>query len=356
MARKNRAANRAANREPTVEQKEQDEFIEELAGDDFNPDLDEADEETGEGEDENEEVTELEEREEEVEAKAKTEPNVKIEEEGDEAGKQKEVTSLDDDEDAGEEGDEAGVTKTPEELEAEAKAKAEEAPKPEPTAEELEAQRKAEEAKVKTPEEIAAEKEAETQKPLTDEEAAQVFTEWRQTTEELLAQHHYALTQEQIDEFEENPAAFIPKAMSRVYMDSISAAFNQFTNYLPRMVGMVLEQRESMNAAEKAFFDKWPDLLNHRDAVLRLGQAYRSANPSASMDDFINEVGAQTMVALRLNPANGNGAMQQQQTKPKPFKPAVETPSSGGPKKREGNVFEQLSQDFDMLEEEADFE
>lgn len=350
MARKNRAANRAASvgKEPSPEQKEQSDFIEEVADEDFNPDMDEVEEEDESGDETGDEITQLEEkREAEVVETTTADPVVKTEAEGKkEAGKQAEVTSLDDTEDEDEVA--AGeTTKTSKEIEAEAKKTAEEAKaKPEPTAEEVEAQR-LEAAKAKVAVEV---------KPLTDEEAGQVFTEWRQTTEELLAQHHYALTPEMIEEYEENPAALIPKLMSRVYMDSISAAFNQFTNYLPRMVGMVLEQRESMNAAEKAFFDKWPDLLNHRDAVLRLGQSYRGANPQASMDDFINEVGAQTMVALRLNPANANGGMTQQQAAPaakKAFKPAVDTPSGGAPKK-EGNVFEQLSNDFDMIEEELD--
>lgn len=347
MSRKNRAANRAAGRNPEEEKKEQDDFIEEVAGEDFGEDGDV--EEAEEEEKQDGEVTELDEGEQkrEVEAPVVTEaaPVVKTDEaEGKkEAGKQEEVTSL------GDEEDEAGVVanekaKTPEEIEAERLAAEEAAKKPEPTTEEITEPEKKEEEVVEPVKPTG---------PVSDEEAAQVFTDWRNQTEELLATHHYALTQEQIDEFEENPAAFIPKAMSRVYMDSISAAFNQFTNYLPRMVSMVLEQRENMNSAEKAFFDRWPDLLEHRDAVLRLGMSYRQANPQASMDDFINEVGAQTMVALRKQPAPIQQAPAPKQ-QAKPFKPASGTPVSTPPPKKSDNVFEQLSSDFDMMEEELD--
>lgn len=354
MSRENRRENRKSGKERSPEQIEQDEFIDELAEEDFNSDMDE-----GEASGEDETAPVLEEKrevEEEVAASASSEPNVKKTEEEGEKKPQAEVTSLGDEEEEEKVGDEAEKTKSSEAPEE--KKPEEAATKPEPTAEELAEieRKKTEEAK---PAEATTEKveEKPEQKPLSDEEAGKLYTDWREQTEELLATHHYALSQEQIDEYEENPAALIPKLMSRVYMDSISAAFNQVTNYLPRMVGMVIDQRDSMNKAEKAFFDKWPDLLNDRDTVLRLGMAYRQANPEASMDDFINEVGAQTMVALRKTPANTNGNGTQAQPSAKPassgaFKPAVETPAAPPARKKETNVFEQLAEDFAAFDEE----
>lgn len=221
--------------------------------------------------------------------------------------------------------------KTAEELAAEAlAAKQAEPVKPVPTQQELTKQ--------------------EAPKTLSDQEATQLFSEWRGETEKLLAEHHYRLTEEDVTALNENPAAYIPKAMSRVYLDCISASFQQFVNYLPRMVNQVLEMKEATKKQEDQFFAAWPDLKEHRDTVLRLGVAYRQSNPAASTEDFVNEVGAQSMVALRLVPkSNGHGTHQQQQPPPKEkqaFKPAVGSSGAPPPKKEPTNLFEQLVTEF----------
>lgn len=248
--------------------------------------------------------------------------------------------------------------KTAEEL-----AKEEEAKKAAPiTAEPTQAEKDAKAAadKVLKDAEDAA-KAAETPKTLSNEEAASLFTEWRGETEKLLAEHHYKLTEQDVNELNENPAAYIPKAMSRVYLDCISASFQQFVNYLPRMVHQVLEVREATSKQENEFFTAWPDLKEHKETVLRLGAAYRQSNPAASMQDFINEVGAQSMVALRLVPqGQGNGAAAaaaaaaEAASKAKGFKPATGTPAGAPAKQPPTNPFEQMAKEFSLETEELD--
>lgn len=262
--------------------------------------------------------------------------------------------------------------------EAEAKRKADEVAAGEKTAEELAKEAEAKKAAPITAEPTQAEKDAkvaadkalkdaedaakaaETPKTLSNEEAASLFTEWRGETEKLLAEHHYKLTEKDVEELNENPAAYIPKAMSRVYLDCISASFQQFVNYLPRMVHQVLEVREATSKQENEFFTAWPDLKEHKETVLRLGAAYRQSNPAASMQDFINEVGAQSMVALRLVPqgqANGAtaaAAAAEAASKAKGFKPATGTPAGAPAKQPPANPFEQMAKEFSMETEELD--
>lgn len=231
--------------------------------------------------------------------------------------------------------------------EADAKAAEDAKKKPEPTAEEKLAIEAA-----------AKKKQEEAPKTLTDEEAGKLFSDWRSTTETLLAEHHYKMTEEQVAELNENPAAYIPKAMARVYLDTISASFQQFVNYLPRMVHQVLEARETNSQQENAFFNQWPDLKAHKDTVLRLGAAYRQSNPAASPEDFINEVGAQAMVALRMNPqlqqlADKNSG-QNTDADEKPFKPAGGGPGGGEQKRNSNNPIDQLLDEFSQTEEEVD--
>jgi glucan-binding YG repeat protein len=132
-----------------------------------------------------------------------------VKKEGEEEGKSEEEVEAGKAEAGTKEGEKKPEEKKAEEKPAEA-APADKKPEPAP------AEKKAEEKKdeVKQPE------------ALTEEEAGKLYGEWRSTTEALIAEHHYRLTEKDVAEFNENPAVFIPKAMSRVYMDSISAAFS----------------------------------------------------------------------------------------------------------------------------------
>lgn len=188
---------------------------------------------------------------------------------------------------------------------------------------------------------------------LTNEQAAELFTNWRSTTEDLLAENHYKLSDEDIQMYEEDPAKLVSRMASRVYLDSISAAFQQFVTYLPRMVDQVLVQREASSRQEDSFFGAWPELKGHQDVVVRLGRAYRTQNPAASVDDFINEVGAQAMVALRLTPkGRGNGAPKPQA---KAFKPASNAPANERiPSRKPLSPWEALTEEFSVDEEEMD--
>lgn len=249
-----------------------------------------------------------------------------------------------------------------------AKKLAEEAKAKEPTSQEQEAEaaRVAAEAKRLKDEEdakAAAKKAEEAPKTLTDEEAAALFTDWRATTETLLAEHVYKLTEDDVAQLNENPAAYIPKAMARVYLDTISASFQQFVNYLPRMVYQVLDAREKNVGQESTFFGAWPKLNTDagKDTVRRLGMAYRQANPSASTEQWINEVGAQAMVALRLTPdavANGNAKTEEELAKEleKPFKPAIGTETRTPEKQKEINPFASMAKEFGMETETEEIE
>lgn len=269
--------------------------------------------------------------------------------------KKAEETPSDVKKDGEEDGKKEAEAKVAEETEAAKKAE-EEAKK----AEEAEAAKKAEPTKEPEPtqEKKAEEKKPEaeeTSKQLSDEEAAQLFSDWRGTTEKLLAEHHYRLSEQDVADFNENPAAFIPRYAARVYIDSISAAFQQFTTYLPRMVFQVLEQKKIVDENEAKFYGAWPDLNPHRDAVSRLGKAYRQSNPTASVEQFIQEVGAQAMVALRLVPKGANGDATKKQEETPVFKPAsVSQPATPPAQKKPSNPFEAMSEEFSGFEEEID--
>ena len=187
--------------------------------------------------------------------------------------------------------------------------------------------------------------------PPSPDQMVGIYNDWRRESEDLLANHHYTLSHEQAEELELEPHKAIPKLMAKVYLDAVSAAIGQITTHLPRMVRLVSEQEQANQATEQTFWEKWPDLKDAKDTVVQIGQAYRANNPTASAQDFINNVGAMAMVALK-KPIAGSSQPQAPTPQPNaPFVPAAQTPVGGTSQKAPvGNIFTQL--DADMFEEE----
>jgi len=201
-----------------------------------------------------------------------------------------------------------------------------------------------------------------TSPPQPDLEAVQKeFTEWREEAVELLSEHHYNFSEDQVKELEEDQVPdvlikAIPTMMSRVYLDAVTAAMGQITTHLPQLITMVTERQAVASKEEAEFFEKWPALKEHGDTVRRMGVAYRQAHPQVSANKFITEVGASAMVALQL-PIEGMGG---EPVKPagnaegKPFKPAAKGTPAKGPPPRKG-AFELLNDEFEE-EETLDLE
>lgn len=160
-------------------------------------------------------------------------------------------------------------------------------------------------------------------KPLTMEDIQKNYRESRANAEQLLATAHYAITPELAEELDTNMASAIPKLMAKVYMDSTTAAVSHMVTHLPQMIHAVIEGQKNAGEAETEFFKVWPQLQEQKDAVIKFGQAYRQMFPNASRSEFIQNVGAQVVVALKL-PVGGTPTAQQQQAAPSvaPFVPA----------------------------------
>lgn len=193
------------------------------------------------------------------------------------------------------------------------------------------------------------------EQPPTPEQITEYYRTWRGNTEKVLAETHYKLSQEQVDELDADPVAALPKFMAKVYLDAVTATLAQMNAHLPRMVGQINAASKDSEKREMKFYEKWPSLNTEENqkVVLRLGSAYKTSNPTATVEQFIDEVGAQAMVTLRLPmpmQANGNGNVP---PPAKPFKPAASTPPSTGASPPPKNAFEAFNDTFDEdIEEE----
>ncbi len=153
------------------------------------------------------------------------------------------------------------------------------------------------------------------------------YQKWRGDAEELLAKQHYALTEEQAEEFDTSPGTAIPRLAARLHMEVMQQSVAMIAGLLPKIMANVNQAQTVETQRETEFFKEWPELAGHRDQVVRHGTVYYQLNPQATFDEFIRDVGAQVAVAQKVD-------LSKRQTA------AVETPrtpahkplsASGGP-------------------------
>ena len=168
---------------------------------------------------------------------------------------------------------------------------------------------------------------------LTAEQVQQQYQTWRGEQEAALAAHHYAIDEETAQRLNDEPGVAIPQLMARVHVDSMVSTLGYVANQLPAMIDQAMQRREARSSNEDTFFERWPDLkaAEHGEAIGLIGNAYRQANPGATPEQFIRDVGAQTMVAFGLALGNAPVAEAPQTPAAKPFTPANASPPSSSP-------------------------
>ncbi len=144
--------------------------------------------------------------------------------------------------------------------------------------------------------------EAPVQPTLTPEQQQEERAKWRDDTVEALAIGQYALSEEQVDLLDTDPGKMLSRFAARVYLDSVENAAAAVMQLLPQALAQMNTQTTQSDKLKGQFFETW-DKLNpeeHGSILGKLGTAYRTANPQATPDEFIRDVGASAMVALKI--------------------------------------------------------
>lgn len=142
----------------------------------------------------------------------------------------------------------------------------------------------------------------------------------------------YALDEATADKFLTEPQVVVPSLAAKLHKEVLRAAVNGILAEVPRVIEAYHERREASARNEKAFFDAWPQLKDHRNTVLSYLTVYRQSNPMADLQTTIRDVGAMASVALRI-PVPGTPAAAPTPPPPAPapspaFQPAL--PGGGG--------------------------
>lgn len=122
----------------------------------------------------------------------------------------------------------------------------------------------------------------------------------KQAREELTK--HFALDEKDVERFQDNPGEVLPELAADLYLQVYENVVNGIVAALPRMIEGVQNQQRAVASAEDQFYGKWKQLntAEGKAQVKRLGNFYRQANPNATLEEFIQDVGLQASIALKL--------------------------------------------------------
>lgn len=159
-------------------------------------------------------------------------------------------------------------------------------------------------------------------------------------SDHLATTPEFALSQADIEAIDSDVHTAIPKLMARTFIRAQAAAMNQMERVVPAIIERYNAAIKAREKSEGKFYARWPDVKKdaHGEVVDRLAAAYRRMNPSATLEQMVEEVGPMVMMTAKITPGQqqaqqpgANGAQQppaRRMPPAPPFQPAVGGPAS----------------------------
>lgn len=229
-----------------------------------------------------------------------------------------------------------------------------EAAPPEESAESAESE-STETAEEKEEAEVKAEEEPK-QEPVklpTREELEGLYAEHREKTLPEL-EKVFTLSEEEAAALDEQPSKVLPKLAAQLQYDVMLSTYNAVLQAMPSVMGTLMHTTKLADQAQAQFMEKWPDLNNKKaePAVRAAIQAYRAANPRASLEETIKNAGVMAMINLGLDPTKSQQQVQKKPAlkaaPPKPAAPTGQQPAPPVRQESEENVFAEIARVFDQ--------
>jgi len=196
-----------------------------------------------------------------------------------------------------------------------------EQPEAEPTeVEEEETAPQQPEAKVEVP------KQEQTQQPqLTAEEYAENRGKQRNALVDYFGR---SIGEEAVDRLQNEPEKVLSELAADLYLTVAENMLAVVREQVPQYVDQVRQHERTVENYQNAFFKQWPELDKgkHWDYVEKTTNMYMTANPNATAEEVLRDVGAATLVAHKITPKSAKPAPVQA----KPVARKAPPPLGGG--------------------------
>lgn len=222
--------------------------------------------------------------------------------------------------------------------------------------ESVEAPKEVEEPPAPVEPEVQAEPEAPAPEPVklpTKEELQGLYEEHRAKTLPEL-EKIFTLSDEEAAALDEQPSKVLPKLAAQLQYDAMLSTYNAVLAALPGVLGTYMTASNLAQQAEGKFMEAWPDLKSDKAKPVAMAavQAYRAANPRASLEETIKSAGVMAMIQLGLDPMKPQvspekkAAPAKRKAPPRPVSPTGQSPVPPAKNDPEENEFSKLAEAF----------
>jgi len=131
--------------------------------------------------------------------------------------------------------------------------------------------------------------------------------------------------------------------LARGYIESQYNLMRQLSQVVPAMIAKQTSITQRVQESEGRFYDRWKDAgiekSKHAELVAKYAKVYRQANPQATREQMIEDLGPMVIMAGKIQPSapptggRGNGsrapAGATRPPQPPPFVPAIGSAPAG---------------------------
>lgn len=172
---------------------------------------------------------------------------------------------------------------------------------------------------------------------------------------DTLSKTNFALDDATVEAIEANPKEALPRLASNIYLTAVENSVAAIKEALPQIIEHHINTRTSNERNIGDFVKVWPGLKDHIDKVAPIGVMYRQLNPTASVEDFIKNVGEMAHATLGIAKP-GPAPLAAPVSHPlRPHMPvAASAPRAPGGAAPVGNVYEQLAGARGQIDSDGD--
>lgn len=148
------------------------------------------------------------------------------------------------------------------------------------------------------------------QPPASTEQPAQPF-DWEKHRQEFIPklEKQYALSEQEVTDFQTNPGAVIPKLAAQLHYNVTMALQAAIKEFIPHAIGGEMQTQALRTRHEASFYSQHPKLkeavekdIKVESAINQCIASVRAANPRASMADVMKQSGLLAMITLGIDP------------------------------------------------------
>lgn len=171
----------------------------------------------------------------------------------------------------------------------------------------------------------------------TQQERDAAIAQARQAWRGQLAQQ-YQLSEEQATGLLTDPGKVLPEIAADLHVSVLENTMQALRQILPDMIVQQQRQTVSLEEGQRAFYEAWPELKGKEAVVMQMGAIWRQANPQATREEFIKQVGPLAWNAAGLSLSDlvnrGGGSQSTPPQAPVPqggYSPAPQSAGGGVP-------------------------